>query len=511
MAKRPVIYGSDGLPMRARMSAFDAASVGRRTANWNASSAGINSILQGSLGTIRSRVRDQVRNIPWVRRASRSYVANIVGTGIRPISKAKDEAFRSQIMELWDDWVSACDVGGQLSFYGLQTLAVRAMRESGEVLIRKLPRHDHRRADLPIPFQLQILEADYLDHTYTTLLDNGGQIVQGVEFNAENERVAYHLFERHPQEIMSGFHGVNRVRVPADEIIHMYELERPGQVRGFPGMVSTVLRMMDMAEYEDAEGMRKKLAAMWVGFITSSFDEDGGSGPNPVGSDGDGYDRDGMPMATLEPGTLQQLDPGQDITFNQPADVGGSYEPYMKMNLRAGAAGSDVLYEHTTGDYAGVTFSSIRAALNDIQRIWEQVQDNILVHQMCRPVWHDFVMWAVKSGAVEMPDDFFSKIRDYLRATWVAPGWPYVNPVDDANADSIRMRNGTESRASIVASRGRDITILDREIAEDNARADSLGLIFDSDPRKTTNNGQNPGSGGAQTRTERDGDKNGKA
>lgn len=493
MAKPPVIYDHNGQPVRRlMMSGFDAASAGRRTANWHASGAGINSLLAGSLSVMRSRVRDQARNVPWVHRAIRSYVANLVGTGIRPISKAKDDAFRRQINELWDDWVISADADGRLDFYGMQSLAVRSIRTSGEILIRKHYKPTDR-YDLPVPFQIQLIESDHLDHSYTMEIDDGGRIIQGVEFNADNERVAYHIFERHPQEIASGFAGARRLRIPADQIIHVFEPERPGQVRGYPGMVSTVLRMLDMMEYEDAEVVRKKLAAMLVGFITSPID-DSQMGPGPLGEE-DEYGS-AAPVATLESGTIQKLDPGQEVNFNEPADVGGSYEAFMKMNLRAGAAGADVMYEQMTGDYAGVTFSSIRAGLNDVQRIWEQVQHNVLIHQMCRPVRDEFVRWAVKSGRVDLPSDYAQNPYPYHRADWVAPGWPYVNPVDDAKADVIRMRAGTESRASIVAARGRDIETLDLEIAADNKRADGLDLKFDSDPRKTTSYGQDPGGGG---------------
>jgi capsid protein len=52
------------------------------------------------------------------------------------------------------------------------------------------------------------------------------------------------------------------------------------------------------------------------------------------------------------------------------------------------------------------------------------------------------------------------------------------------------IRAGLMSRAEAVNGSGLDITSLDLEIAADNQRADELGLIFDSDPRKVTVQGQ---------------------
>jgi capsid protein len=45
------------------------------------------------------------------------------------------------------------------------------------------------------------------------------------------------------------------------------------------------------------------------------------------------------------------------------------------------------------------------------------------------------------------------------------------------------------SRSEAISSFGYDGETIDREIAADNARADELGLVFDSDPRKVARTG----------------------
>jgi capsid protein len=52
------------------------------------------------------------------------------------------------------------------------------------------------------------------------------------------------------------------------------------------------------------------------------------------------------------------------------------------------------------------------------------------------------------------------------------------------------IRNGLKSRSQVVRELGGDPDALMEEIAKDNATADKLGLVFDSDPRKTTAAGQ---------------------
>ncbi len=47
----------------------------------------------------------------------------------------------------------------------------------------------------------------------------------------------------------------------------------------------------------------------------------------------------------------------------------------------------------------------------------------------------------------------------------------------------LAIRAGLMSRSEAISGNGYDAEDVDREIAADNARADSLGLIFDSDAR----------------------------
>ena len=47
----------------------------------------------------------------------------------------------------------------------------------------------------------------------------------------------------------------------------------------------------------------------------------------------------------------------------------------------------------------------------------------------------------------------------------------------------LAIRAGLTSRSEAISAYGYDAEDVDREIAADNARADALGLIFDSDPR----------------------------
>jgi capsid protein len=99
---------------------------------------------------------------------------------------------------------------------------------------------------------------------------------------------------------------------------------------------------------------------------------------------------------------------------------------------------------------------------------------------------------AVLSGALKAPgfaQGGPAQRRQYLQAKWIPQGWQWVDPEKEFKAMLLAIRAGLMSRSEAVSSFGYDAEDMDREIAADNARADAMGLIFDSDPRLTQKTG----------------------
>lgn len=257
---------------------------------------------------------------------------------------------------LWRDWTEEADAAGQTDFYGLQALACRAMLEGGECLIRLRPRRPED--GLVVPLQLQLLEPEHLPINMNTDLEPvagmsgpGNVVRSGIEFDALGRRVAYHLYRSHPDDgrlaPMSGQGGLETVRIDAREIIHLYRVLRPGQIRGEPWLSRALVKLNELDQYDDAELVRKKTAAMFAGFVTRQNPEDNLMGEGTPNSSG-------VSLAGLEPGTMQILEPGEDIKFSDPADVGGSYAEFLRTQFRGVAAAIGITYEQLTGDPASV-------------------------------------------------------------------------------------------------------------------------------------------------------------
>ena len=456
---------------RSRLMArhFEAAAFGRRTDGFSRRLTDANAAASGAtLGYLRAQARDLVRNNAWARRGLRRIMTNTVGWGIRPQANEASGKRGKHVMERWVDWAEStqCDAAGQLTFYGLQAQVMRTIVESGEVLVRRRIRRPED--GLSVPLQLQVIEPDLIDTGKDGLeLPNGGRITQGVEFDPIGRRVAYWLFDQHP----GGLRLVNPAskRVPTDSILHVYEVERPGQVRGPSWFASVDVRLHDFDEFEDATLMKQKIAACMAAFVT---DVDGAG--NAIGGSGEDS-ASGQPTDSLEPGMILNLPAGRSVTVANPP-VANDHTSFSQAMLRAVAAGLGVTYEDLTGDYSQVNFSSARMARIAHTRDVYHWQWNMLIPMFCAPVW----MWMLDAMALA------GEQVEGVRATWTPPAMPMIDPAQEGKALKDNVRAGVMTHDQMVREQGYDPALWWAEYSAGVKRLAELGIVLDSDASKTT-------------------------
>jgi lambda family phage portal protein len=481
------IVDQHGYPIKKAASDFEGAESGRRMSTWGTSSSGPSTAIYGSLTTLRARSRELTRNDPQISGAMDTLISNLIGSGISPRWQMHESGKKQELQQLWGDWTVEADADQRADFYGLESLVCRAIIEAGECFIRLRPRRFDE--GYAVPLQLQVLEGDFVDHSYNSVAPNGNEIRFGIEVNKIGQRTAYWMFREHPGEyFLTSQTQFDRVRVPASQVIHVFKMLRPGQMRGLPWMTPIIVLMRELNQFDDAELVRKKTAALFGGFIETPPDEVDDA-PHILGSRGTD-DSAGNTVIDLEPGTFPELPPGYKVNFSEPADVGGSYEAFCKRQERRAARGlGGMTYEKYTGDLSGVNYSSIRAGNLEFQRQCKQFIYQVLAHQMCRPVAKAWLEQAILSGAIKLPG-YVRNPRPYNRIKWTIDGWPWVDPLKDFQAAKGMVRAGFSTRTLECAERGLDVEEVDLEQAEDNTRADGLGLKYDTDGRITDTAGK---------------------
>jgi lambda family phage portal protein len=458
---------------------FDAGAQRRRLKSWMPTQYTANVIMSATGAVLRARARDALRNNPHANAACESFVANLIGTGIKPSSLLSDEAdaaLRQTLMQTWLDWTDEADADGIADFYGLQTIAARAIFEAGEVFIR----YRNRKPDdgHVVPMQVQLLESEMCPYWFNQQAPNGNWIMNGIELDFLGKRAAYWFFPQHPGDmpIEVQMQSLYPVRIPATEVLHVFKCTRPGQMRGVPLITPALVRMFLLDQYDDAELDRKRIAACFAGFVSGPVPEDI-LGPNADYTQE--TDDEGVDLSGLEPGTMQRLKPGDEIKFSEPADVGGSYEAYQYRQQLAIYGGLGIPYSLATSDLRRANYSSLRGSIVEFRRKLEQFQHQIVVFQMCMPIWRRWLNTAVLAQAIPIgASEYVADQARYQRAKWIPQRNDWVDPLKDRQAEKLAVDAGFKSRSDVIEAEGSDPEENDQRIAADQARAERLDLVF---------------------------------
>lgn len=442
-------------------SSFDAADTGRLFAGWTAPNYSLDSELRKDIRIIRNRSRDMERNNDYAKKFLRLLKTNVIGSkgfvGIKPQSTVTkrngdaDEDARTKIETAWMDFcrVGNCDVTGQYTMRDIQTLGVTSTARDGEYLIRRIVGFDN-----PFRYGLQLIEPDHLDEKMNDILPNGNRIKMGIEFDKWNRRIAYHLFKTHPGDTLFGQSYGERIRVPADEIIHIYLPIRISQSRGLPWMHTALTRLNQLGDYEIAELVASRLSAAKGGFYTSKTgDEEALPTTKWEG---------GQPIQEVEPGHYEMLPPGVDFKAFDPTHPNNAFKDFEKAILRGIASGLDVSYTSLANDLEGVNYSSIRAGLLDERDVYRDIQQFHIEHWL-DTVFNEWLWIALSRGIINLPLEKFDKFKS---VRWQTRGWQWVDPTKEVTAKEKSINLGLDNPQDVAAETGKDYEENIKAIAE---------------------------------------------
>jgi len=355
---------------------------------------------------------------------------------------------------LWERWARGCDASGRMDWVGLGAQVLQTVVVAGEAFV--VLRVDE--AAPGVPLTLQVLGPEYLDESRTD-----GQTFAGIGYDGLRP-AGYWLYRQSP-----ALPGANleSVYVPATDCLHVYRPLAPGAQRGVSWLAPVLIALRELDTYLEAALTRSRTAALFTGFVRTP------DGSNPLSQAGQ--------VPALEPGSMVRLQPGEDIEFSEPPQIESAFDPFVRAQMRRIAAGLGIPYELLSGDLSQVTFASGRAGLLEFRRTIESIQYGLLVPLLCEPVVRRWAELGRAAGVVE---------GDVTVRRWVAPEIEMLDRRAEVLTDLLRVRAGFASRSEIVGRTGWRAEDVDAEIAADAARADALGLVFDSDPRRTTQQGQ---------------------
>lgn len=442
--------------------AFESAGLNPALAGWISAAVPPDVDIYTGLRALRARSREAAQNDDHLRYFLELLENNVVGhQGIAVQAKPRlstgkvDKAAAARIESAWEaqSELGTWDVTGLLSRTEFDQLGVRTAAQDGEVLIRI---HEMD-ADSPTGFSVELIDAEALDLDYNAQLANGNVVRMGIEMSQRRRPIAYHLFRETPYlggGYASGYSRTDRVRVPADELLHAYLPKLVWGTRGVPWAHTALRRMKMLGGYEEAAITAARAAACKSGaYEAHEWAKDYAPG-NPAAS----KDEQGRFVQDLEPGSSEVVPFGYQLKSLDWQWPNTEHGIFIKDCLRGIACGLGVSYNLLANDLEGVNYSSLRQGTLVERDQWRKIQA-WWINRVTKPIYRRWLSYAVRSGQISKGSGLsypLDRLPALQVATFTGRSWPWVDPVKDQQANAIAVSARTRSISDVIRESGKD-------------------------------------------------------
>ena len=333
-------------------------------------------------------------------------------------------------------------------------LGILDVATDGEVLVRKVLGFKNK-----FGFAIQLIDADQLDHLFSRFASKTeNEIRMGIEVDEWGRPVAYHINEKHPSDLGG---SLLRTRIPAEQILHLYDPERINQTRGITWFHPCMVELRMLGGYVEAELVAARTGAAKMGFLKHT---EPGSYEDP--------NEDARYRIDAEPGVIEQLPPGLEFQAWSPDHPASAFPSFVKAMLRFVASSMGVSYNALAADLEGVNYSSMRSGLLIERDQWKMCQ-SMMKEQLLQPVFESWISMALLAGALVLDSRDPSK---FLEGKWEPRGWMWVDPLKDVQSSILAIGAGLDSRDRIIAEQGGDVEEVFEQLAEEKKLAKGYDL-----------------------------------
>jgi lambda family phage portal protein len=450
---------------------YRAASIYGRGEDYALGNPGPNASLLGAGEMLRARGRDLYRQNGQAAGGVDSIITELIGPGFSMIPATGDKVFDAEMLEILADWEEQADFYGLKNWDGVLTAAERGAFVAGDHFLQLV--YGRYRNDGVVPLQIKGLESEFCPLSETQQYVNGDRAMMGILLGRDGRRKGFRMYREHPED-WAGLaieKSQEIITIPKDIMLQRIWNARDGQLRGESGLARAIIALYGKDFYIDNELVRKQAVSQISMVISRAANEGGTFADGWADAAGDEgveaeYHEEG-PVGELrfQPGDVISLQPGETATTMQAADVGGSFEPFVKYIDRQIATSLGALYEHVSNDWSSGNDRMHKSARNHFERHMGEIQYQQIVPQTVRPIYRAVLNSAVLSGIIKPPRGMSD--RQLRQAMFVPTEWSYVHPVQEETARQKRLEMGISSREREAAGMGERIEDIDAERAAD--------------------------------------------
>lgn len=440
---------------------FEAANVHRLTTSWDSNNYTADQVIYSQLTTLRARARQQARNNDYVARLIQILQNNVVGaTGFKARSQVTDyqekpdKIVRKVIESGWQDYCEEVDL---VSF---QHLIMASMITDGEAFVYF--------RDTPDSVMPELIDPARIDVEYNRSENGINPIIMGIEYNQYLKPVAYHVndsYEKsHPGTGENSGQNVERTRVPAENIAHLFKKNTVGQKRGIPWVAASLGRLFQLGRYEEAALTAARIGAAKMGFFRSDASDEYS-----------GDEESGDMQLNAEAGTFENIGAMQFQAFD-PSYPAGEFKTFMTQTLQGIASGLGVDYHTLGNDLSGVNYSSARVGMLETREYFKTIQ-GWMISGFLKPLFKRWLSTELFNQRLTIKERPLNRgLFYYLPVSFVGRRWDWVDPQKEAQGKRIQWEMRTLSLSQIIRERGDDPEEVFNEIAEENKRLKELGI-----------------------------------
>ena len=344
-------------------------------------------------------------------------------------------------------------------------------------LLPRLPRNGS-----PYSLKVQLVEADRICNE--NWMSDTETLTAGVEKDpATGAPIAYHVLNQHPgvTRFWKKDGGIWKV-IPAfgvktglRNVLHLYEVTRPGQTRGVPFLAPVMETLKQLDRYTEAELMAAVVSGLFTVFLKSEsgaldFDITSGMAAETGTTAAD----EDMKLGN---GAIIGLKMNEDISTANPGRPNTAFDPFVKSILEQIGAALGIPFEVLIRHFQS-SYSASRAALLEAwrffrgRRVW-------LISTFCQPIYEIWLYEAIASGRIAAPGFFADPLvrKAYCGSLWVGDSPGYVDPQKDVEAAKTRMDaklSTLDEETALIT--GGDFEANVRQMAKEKRMLDKAGL-----------------------------------
>ncbi len=446
-----------GMGLRRLNARYDAAQTTTENKKHWAMADGFSANLASSVGVrriLRNRARYEVANNSYAEGLITTLSNDCIGNGPRlqlagSNLSAEDKSF---VEEQFAEWALAIDLPEKL----------RSMRSArcvdGEAFGLKI-----FNPILPTPVQLdlRLIEAEQVASPAVQIIDINH--IDGMHFDAHGNPQSYDILKNHPGDGFGIIVG-EFLNYPAADVIHAFVPKRAGQRRGVPELTPALplfaqLRRWTLSVLAAAETASDFAAIMYT--------ENPPDGESKDAEPFDNIEIERRMMMTVPAGwKMEQFDAKQPIS---------TYAAFKREIIGEIARCLQVPLNVALGDSSGFNYASGRL---DHQVYFKQLRVD-RARMISQIVDRLFKAWREEAILIEnyLPQSLRNVKTDWSHR-WLWDGAEHVDPLKEANAQTVRLDNLTTTHADEWGKQGQDWEKKFEQIAREKAKVKELEAEF---------------------------------